>query len=166
MEFHFNYNPDIVNHYVPLLISTDYSVRSTAIVDLIMQKVYTEYPFEFCQLMTIVNSTYLTTDPNEAQYIELRRALYSYEQISALKMREDIDKLLNSVFTDSGSSRSHIDYLSEEVGDHKMLVNSLQQQVNDLTSKIEFLRGEINNLHGYTHSLQFRIDNGMYETRG
>jgi hypothetical protein len=145
MEIHFNYNEDIVNHYLPLLLSPDSDVRSTAIVDIIMQKVYSEYPFEFTELMRCFKSHPDSYVPDSGRrYNELYRALFSYESISGLKLRENIDSLMTIVNVNNPNNA--IQVINERLEEISFKLIACEDTISHLNSKIIHLENRANQI--------------------
>lgn len=166
MEIYFNYDEEIGKHYFPLLTSPDISIRSTAIVDIILQKVYKEYPFEFTNLMhDVENSPNYYYSSGDKEYDALCRALQSYKSISGLCIREDLDKLEFIIHPTGKHGVNQVEYLTNEVTMGKMKRDQIESQIRELQVYNTDLKVRVQSLEQLTNALLFRIDNGMYEDK-
>jgi hypothetical protein len=165
MDIHFNYDHELVAHYIELLTSPDTSIRSTAIVDIILQGVYKEHPFEFINIMDEAQRSlnYFTT--GDKTYDALCRALEQYRSISGLMLREDLDKLEAIIFPTGHHGMNQVENLTNDVIMLKYKKDSMEETVKQLHTKIEHLEERMGTAEMLVRSLQFRIDNGMYETK-
>jgi hypothetical protein len=109
--------------------------------------------------------SYTPDTKGQDQYNALRRALYSYRDISALRLREDLDILLKVVFNNGDNQLNRLDSLEDKCNTLRIMDKTLEGTIHELNSVCMSLQMENSELRQLVNELKFRIDNGQYENK-
>jgi hypothetical protein len=164
MEINFNYDHELVDRYLQLLTSPDLSIRSTAIVDMILHGIYKEYPFEFYTIMQQFDQVSFVPDvKSNEQYNALVRALHSYQSISGMYIREELDLIIESIYPNGVRASNQIDSLIGSVETLRYKVRDLEYKAEALNTALSESRTREDGYIQMINRLQFRVDNGQYD---